>query len=168
MGGKLKENEPEGGVDSPERVAAMNPGAVNEAKVYTGRVYHHTYLTDTVEHVGLPKTVLVEVGKWTDEDEERNPEHCLSTYNSAVLLGYKKSIHWVPAGEDDSGDRKWLISAGRNDNGELVSFSIERAEKIAHAINEVLDLAKFHQAVLSRPEQQIRYAITHDGITHPA
>jgi hypothetical protein len=158
MGGKSIEKEQE---IAGERKAVMNPSAVEKAKVYKGRVYYYK----GSQYVNLPETVLVEVGKWTGEGEERNPEDYLSTGEAARLLGLEP-IHWLPAGDDNSGDRKLLIAAGETDEGVLISFSEERAERIAHAINTLFSEAKFQQGVLSGPE--LRYGmISHDGITHP-
>lgn len=122
-----------------ERKAIMNTSAVTEAKVYKGRVHYYCG-----KHIDLDNTTLVEVGKWTAEGQEHSPEDYLCTYYAAVLLGYKPD--WLPYNKE--GDRKLLIGAGRNENEEVVSFSEEKATRIACAINQVYNLAKSLQTVL--------------------
>ena len=119
-----------------ERVARMNPDAVEEAKVYTGRV--HFYDGEHVEMEGVP---FVEVGRWTAAGEELGQEDYDCTYYAALLLGYELSMDWLPAGEDDEG-RKYLIFNGKDENDRPVPFTMEEASSIAQAINTTLKQAR--------------------------
>lgn len=121
---------------SDERIARMNPDAVEEAKVYTGRV--HFYDDELVEMEGVP---FVEVGKWTAAGEESNEEDFDCTYYAALLLGHKLNMGWLPAGEDGEG-RKYLIFKGKDENDRPVPFTMEEASMVAQAINTTLRQAR--------------------------
>ena len=126
--------------DKNERVAVMNPSAVEEAKVYNGPVHYH----NGDRMINLKQTTLVEVGKWSSEGGEKYSEDFLCTYYAALLLGFETD--WLPYNE--AGDRKLFIGAGTNEKNEIISFSEEQATKIAAAINQVYNLAKNLQAGL--------------------
>lgn len=143
----MSDFELEGQRGARDRVAVMNPRAVEEAQVFTGRVYYYSGGRDHI----IPKTIMVQVGHWTGKDGERNPADFVSTANAATLLGFRQD--WLPAGNDD-GERKLLIGMGRDSNGDVISFPTEeKASKVAGAINQVFDLAqKLHSSLFSGEE----------------
>lgn len=122
---------------SEARVARMNPDAVDEARVFTGRV--HFYDGDHIEMTDVP---FVEVGKWTAAGEERSPEDYDCTYYTALLLGHGLNMDWLPTGSDESGERKYLIFNGTDEHGRPNGFTMEEANAIAQNINELLAHAR--------------------------
>jgi hypothetical protein len=126
-----------------ERIAAMNPSAVKEAKVFSGLVYYF----NGSEHVDISDKPFVEVGRWTCEGAEQTPEDYDCTYYAAVLLGYEPHMSWLPAqegspsDEERTGERKYLIHSGVDESGRFIPFSPEEASKIAEQINFVVEQA---------------------------
>jgi hypothetical protein len=122
------------------REATMNPDAVSEAKVFTGRV--HYYDRNRGEHVEISDEPFVEVGKWTNEGEEHRPEDFDCTYYAALLLGYALNMSWLSTGDDETGMRKFIIYNGRDEKHKPVPFTFEEAQLVAGKINQILEQAR--------------------------
>ena len=136
-----------------ERVAEMNPTAVEEAKVFTGLVYYH--IPNRHEHIEIAGKSFVEVGKWATAGNEQTPGDFDCTYYAALLLGYgleqpgnKTTMSWLcaeegnPTKDERTGDRKYLIHQGFDKSGRITPFSPEEATIITEQINFVLEQAR--------------------------
>lgn len=121
-----------------ERIAKMNPEAVNEAKVYTGKVEY--YDGQNNELVTMDGESFVEVGKWTSKEAENTPEDFDCTYYAALLLGYGLNMDWWCIG--DGGDRKYLIYKGKDAKNRPVPFTRKEAKQVAEKINTTLAKSK--------------------------
>ncbi|MEP7167723.1 MAG: hypothetical protein ABI758_07165 [Candidatus Woesebacteria bacterium] len=122
---------------SDERIARMNPDAVDTAKVYTGPVHFHD--GENVEMEGVP---FVEVGKWATAGAEKTSDDFDCSYYAALFLGYELSMDWLPASQNKNGDRKYLIYKNLDENSRPVPFSPEAAYIIASQINFLLAQAR--------------------------
>ena len=144
-----------------ERVAIMNPEAVEEAKVFTGLVYYF----DGQKQVEIKGGPLVEVGKWTAAGQEQIPEDFDCTYYAAQLLGYglerpgsKTTMSWLcaqggdPSQDERTGDRKYLIHQGFAKDGRIIPFLPEEAQAITGQINLVMEQVRI--AKTEMPFQQ--------------
>lgn len=127
---------------SKERIAKMNPEAVDEAIVFSGLVYY--YDRGREEHIEIVGSPFVEVGKWTTEGNEQIPEDYDCAYWVATILGYKSNMAWLPAQEgipteeERTGERKYLIHNGSDESGKIIPFSEGETALIAEEINFVL------------------------------
>lgn len=124
------------------RVAAMSPEAVNEAKLFKGVLYFYNLKLE--EHLTVTTTEydsFVEVGKWQQAENETSSADYLCTYFVATLLGYShllRSMHWISANENR--ERRMLLSNGVDEQGKPIPFSVAEAELIVSHINQVMHL----------------------------
>lgn len=118
----------------PERIAAMSPEAVTEARVFSDRVYY--FDRSRGERVEIENPIFVEVGKWKSEGAETTADDFLCTFYAALFTVGKNQIHWINTGEDSQ--RRLLVSAGKDRDGNILPYTESGAAIVAATINRSL------------------------------